>query len=996
MKKIIFSVLIAAALTCVALALSACGQPITAPIQLKVSDQNVLSWKKVDTASTYVVRIRSLADGKSEDFNVRDTRYPLASLEEGEYELSVKALPRDNSLNESDWSKVIKFTKEYENGCIYELINANREYQITRFGSASGEIMLKDEHHGKPVTKIADKAFRGCTKITGVTVGKYVTYIGDGAFMNCTNLEHIEIPSEGVTYLGPTAFQGCAKLKTIALPNTLTEIRKSTFAYCRGLTSITFGNAVNSIAESAFEACSAFETLTIPDSVTFVGDHAFSRCTELKTVNFGSGVVTLDSYAFSDDPNLINLVFSEENKLETIGESCFERCVNLERADLPQGLKTIETRAFIGAEKFADITIPDTVRKVGQYAFSGTKLYVDQDTEDNQTGGFIYADKWVINCISSLAAPRVFDEAGTTVVSQGLTDITYDTFKEGTVGIADRALALMYSLQRVFLNKSIKYVGKYSFAGCILLWNVNTPENGLEEIGEFAFANCYQLSTLKLGKGLKTIDNYAFFNCSVLRPNAVDASATIPSTVTRIGQDAFYGTGFFNADNYTDKTEVAAGKPIYAGNWVVGFMPSENPVNVELKNTTVGISDYAFNVFQSMISIKGLSNVRYIGKGAFWGCTGLGSVTLGSYVKEINDYTFSRCYSLFRVSLPEELEYIGNSAFYKCETLNALDLSTTQVKTIGARAFYGCVNLKTIDLNAIDSRDNLTLETIGERAFYGCISLGMDTNYESAEAKEQALIAGKEEFGEAFTLPENENAVVIPSSVRKIEERAFYGCTSLENLVIENGTEYIGVSAFANDRALREIVIPESVKILDKNAFYRCYEALVELSDGLTKIGDYCFEGVASSSIVIPESVKEIGKYAFRRSKVEQVLLPATVESVGTGVFYECSSATIYTDAEKPLSTWDARFNPSFRPVVYNAVFEKGGEGETDYYVAAVTIKEDGISVLSVDIKLSSPARKGYTLLGWATEENGAVVYSTEELPDIKDEITLYAVWGLK
>jgi hypothetical protein len=67
------------------------------------------------------------------------------------------------------------------------------------------------------VTKIANKAFPGCTKLTSVTLPEGLTSIGEMAFWNCTSLETVVIPST-VTEIGKYAFSDCVNLKSATLP----------------------------------------------------------------------------------------------------------------------------------------------------------------------------------------------------------------------------------------------------------------------------------------------------------------------------------------------------------------------------------------------------------------------------------------------------------------------------------------------------------------------------------------------------------------------------------------------------------------------------------------------------------------------------------------------------------------------------------------------------------------------------------------------------------
>ena len=76
-----------------------------------------------------------------------------------------------------------------------------------------------------PVTTIANGAFKGCSKLTKVTIGANVTTIGDSAFYKCTNLKSVVIPKT-VSKIGKKAFYGCKKLKKVTIKTT--KLKKNT------------------------------------------------------------------------------------------------------------------------------------------------------------------------------------------------------------------------------------------------------------------------------------------------------------------------------------------------------------------------------------------------------------------------------------------------------------------------------------------------------------------------------------------------------------------------------------------------------------------------------------------------------------------------------------------------------------------------------------------------------------------------------------------------
>ena len=84
--------------------------------------------------------------------------------------------------------------------------------------------------------------------------------------------------------------------------------------------------------------------------------------------------------------------------------------------------------------------------------------------------------------------------------------------------------------------------------------------------------------------------------------------------------------------------------------------------------------------------------VTRIGEDAFYGCSGLTSVTIPDSVTSIGDIAFSGCSGLTFVTIPDGVTSIGDNAFSDCTGLTSITIpdSTT---SIGSAAFYGCQKL---------------------------------------------------------------------------------------------------------------------------------------------------------------------------------------------------------------------------------------------------------------------------------------------------------------
>ncbi len=120
---------------------------------------------------------------------------------------------------------------------------------------------------------------------------------------------------------------------------------------------------------------------------------------------------------------------------------------------------------------------------------------------------------------------------------------------------------------------------------------------------------------------------------------------------------------------------------------------------------------------------------------------------------------------------------------------------------------------------------------------------------------------------------------VIPNSVKKIENKAFYDCKELKSIDIPNSVTNIGNYAFSDCGSLTSIEIPSSV----------------------TEIGDAAFQGCDSLiSIEIPDSVTEIGRYAFYGChNLISIKIPNTIVKIGNDAF-SCQLLTLRLDFENP------------------------------------------------------------------------------------------------
>ena len=226
--------------------------------------------------------------------------------------------------------------------------------------------------------------------------------------------------------------------------------------------------------------------------------------------------------------------------------------------------------------------------------------------------------------------------------------------------------------------------------------------------------------------------------------------------------------------------------------------------------------------------------VTSIGDYAFYGCSGLTSVTIPNSVTSIGGYAFS--YTAWYNNQPNGLVYAGKVAYnYKGEMP-----ANTNIKIMdGTLGIAGSAFSYYSNLTSVVIPNSVT--SIGGGAFSGCSGL---------------------------------TSVTIPNSVTSIGESAFYNCSGLTSVTIPNSVTSIGESAFYNCSGLTSVTIPNSVTFIGYQAFYNCSGLTsVTIPNSVTSIGNSAFSGCRGlTSVIIGSGVLSIGSSAFSNTNLKKTI----------------------------------------------------------------------------------------------------------------------------
>lgn len=237
----------------------------------------------------------------------------------------------------------------------------------------------------------------------------------------------------------------------------------------------------------------------------------------------------------------------------------------------------------------------------------------------------------------------------------------------------------------------------------------------------------------------------------------------------------------------------------------------------------------------SIVSVTISEGIENLGKYALSFCGKLTNVVIPNSVKEILGGVFRGCDGLETVTIGESVASIGPSAFSGCRELLSVTIPSA-VKVIEAQAFSNCGKLTSFSVDkenkTYDSRGNCNaiIETATNTLIYGCKN------------------------------------TVIPNTVTKIGEDAFYKCELLTSMVIPNSVKSIGAYTLYGCRGLKSVVVGESVASVGNAAFKEC-TGLTRL-EMLTKVPPKCgkdvFVGVDKTAceLVVPAGCVDAYKTA--------------------------------------------------------------------------------------------------------------------------------------
>lgn len=326
------------------------------------------------------------------------------------------------------------------------------------------------------------------------------------------------------------------------------------------------------------------------------------------------------------------------------------------------------------------------------------------------------------------------------------------------------------------------------------------------------------------------------------------------------------------------------------------------------------IGQFSFLDCTNLLEANIPSSATAIGNQAFNKCKNLSKIILPEGVTSIGTYTFGTT-SLTEITLPSTLTSVGTSSFQYTNTL-------TEIKFNGESANY------TAEDGVLYNKDKTTLiiyPASNPRTEYtipDTVTTIEPYSFQNGKTLKKLIIPNSVSNIGGVAFESNTGIEIVEfeegSTIEKINDRVFLGCSSLKSINLPSTITEIGGYAFSGCKSLTDFTLPENLKILGGAALNGCSSLEnIEIPETLTSISASAFKGCALiNEIVIPASVTTIEAQAFSGltslekvtfeegsqltaikdyafsgcTALKEIIIPKSVTTLGTKVFQSCST----------------------------------------------------------------------------------------------------------
>ncbi len=246
----------------------------------------------------------------------------------------------------------------------------------------------------------------------------------------------------------------------------------------------------------------------------------------------------------------------------------------------------------------------------------------------------------------------------------------------------------------------------------------------------------------------------------------------------------------------------------------------------------------------------GGKKVTAIGDGAFFGLTGITSVTIPEGVESIGIYAFSDCTALESITVPASVWRISPFAFDNTPWMAA---QTDEFVTVGdgvliayngtSRALVLPDSVRHLG-GALAGREDLYSLTLGRGVLsISDMALSFCTNLSSIDLGLSLVYVGDQ----AFSGSENITSLVFPDTLKYLGYQACLNCYGIKYIYLGQSLTELGDKAFEYCQAMRVIYVPKTLTSLKSSDFTDCMSLGLMLYEG----SEEEFEAISTNDSIL-------------------------------------------------------------------------------------------------------------------------------------------------
>ena len=193
----------------------------------------------------------------------------------------------------------------------------------------------------------------------------------------------------------------------------------------------------------------------------------------LRFIDFDDAVVTI--------PNMV-----DGKKVTEVGNHAFKGCVGIEKIVVSEGIEVLGNGVFINCKELKEVVLPRTLKRIGTTDPTGCPKILGTMTKLEGTFEYTALEEVVIPDSVKFIGEYAFS---------GCNKLKRVVLPDDLKEIKEYTFCWCKSLQEVVFPQNLKVVGMESFEGCESLKSVALPE-GVSSIEQGAFAGCRNMESI--------------------------------------------------------------------------------------------------------------------------------------------------------------------------------------------------------------------------------------------------------------------------------------------------------------------------------------------------------------------------------------------------------------------------------------------------------------------------------------------------------------------